>query len=132
MDISTSSPVVEVLELNSSASVVAEPVHEIQEVHEDDEIDDDAVAVNLGPNRSHFKPFDVIGKASNYWKHFRDYPKTAKAETLAVCKLCYTKYIEEPGVHSSKWEVTVGKSKSNSKLRQHLGRYYVIHLIIIF
>ena len=43
----------------------------------------------------------------------------------------YTKYIEEPGVHSSKWEVTVGKSKSTSKLRQHLGRYYVIHLIII-
>ena len=43
-------------------SEIAEPVHEIQEVHEDDEIDDDAVAVNLGPNRSHFKPFDVIWK----------------------------------------------------------------------
>ena len=49
-----------------SITVVAESVQEIQEIHDDDEIDDDAVAVNLGPNRSHFKPFDVIGEASNY------------------------------------------------------------------
>lgn len=77
----------------------------------------------LGPNRSHFKPLDVVGKNSRYWKHFRVYPKSAKASTLAVCKACYAKHIGEEGVHSSVWEIKIGKSLSTSKLQQHLKRY---------
>lgn len=88
------------------------------------EVDDeeDADAVDLGPNRIHHKPFDVLGKASASWKHFKVYPKKAKADNLAVCKLCYAKFIELPGVHSTKWEVKIGKSRSTSKLLQHINR----------
>lgn len=89
-----------------------------------EELDDEEIEspVDLGPNRIHFKPHDVVGKVSASWKHFRIYPKSAKAETLAVCKLCYDKNILIPGVHSSKWEIKVGKSKSTSKLLQHISR----------
>ena len=76
----------------------------------------------LGPNRSHFKPLDVVGKNSPYWVHFRVYPKSAKANNIAVCKECYAKFIVEEDVHSSRWEVKMGKSMSTSKLQQHLKR----------
>ena len=79
-------------------------------------------AETLGPNRRHFNPVDVVGKSSIFWNYYMVYPENAKASTLAVCKACYAKHIVDDGIHSSKWEIKIGKSLSTSKLQQHLKR----------